>query len=189
MITLLYILEGLVLIIFLIVFVVMCIWMFTGYRSQTPFGGIPNSILKDIYEVMDLKENSVVYNLGCGDGRFLFYVANRMPKARYVGFEKSLVPLMFAKIKSWWYQRKTGTKIEFTKKDFFKYDLSKATHVVSYLYPNTMDDLLPKLDEELKSGVKLISVSFKFTQKKPKASLDLSRGKYSIAKELYIYEF
>ena len=52
-----------------------------------------------------------------------------------------------------------------------------------------MDDLLTKLDRELAPETLLISLSFRFTQKQPKATFDLSRGKYSLARELYLYEF
>ncbi|MFA6355148.1 MAG: hypothetical protein WCW65_01860, partial [Candidatus Paceibacterota bacterium] len=68
-------------------------------------------------------------------------------------------------------------------------DLSKATHIFTYLYPNIMDDLLPKFDKEIKEGVKLVSMSFHFTNKREFSEIDLKRGKYQIAKKIYVYEF
>jgi hypothetical protein len=52
-----------------------------------------------------------------------------------------------------------------------------------------MDDLLPKFDRELKPGTRLVSASFKFTQKQPIAEFDLARGTYKLAQTLYVYEF
>ena len=52
-----------------------------------------------------------------------------------------------------------------------------------------MDDLLPKLDRELRSGTRLVSVTFKFTTKQPIAEYDLNRSKYKLARKIYVYEF
>ena len=163
--------------------------MLTGYRSGVPFVSVPSSILKDIHEILNIKKDSVVYDLGCGDGRILFHSASRVPEAQYIGIENRPLPLMLARISSWWQNKNNKTKVQILNKDFFDHDLSKATHVIAYLYPNVMDDLLTKFDRELAPGTLLISVSFRFTQKQPKATFDLSRGKYSLARELYLYEF
>ena len=35
----------------------------------------------------------------------------------------------------------------------------------------------------------VLSVSFKFTDKKPIEELDLGRGKYKLGRKLYVYQF
>lgn len=189
MIFILYILEGLVVLIFFSVLVLLCMWAITGYRSKVPFTSVPSSILNDIYRILGIKEESVVYDLGCGDARVLFYAASRMPKATYMGIENSPLPLILSRVRAWWYKIKTGTKVSIINKDFFERDLSDATHIFTYLYPHVMDDLLPKFDRELKPGTRLVSASFKFTQKQPIAEFDLARGTYKLAQTLYVYEF
>lgn len=186
---LLYILDWFLIIILFIVLVLLVIWMVTGYRAKVPFVPVPNSILKDIYQLMKVQENSVVYDLGCGDGRVLFYISRFVPKARYIGIENVTFPLILAHLRAWWHRRVTGTQIEILNQDFFKQDLSNATHIFTYLYPNVMDDLLPKLEKELKPGTKLVSVTFKFTLKQPSQEFDLERSKYKLARKIYIYEF
>jgi len=52
-----------------------------------------------------------------------------------------------------------------------------------------MDDLLPKLDEELKHGTHLISLNFQFTLKRPIAEIELPKKSYQPIKKIYIYEF
>lgn len=163
--------------------------MVTGYKAKVPFVPVPESILKDIYKIMEVKNDSVVYHLGCGDGRILFYLSRFVPKAKYIGIENSSFPLLLARARAWWYRNRSSTQIEILNQDFFQHDLSGATHIFTYLYPNVMDDLLPKLDRELKPGAHLVSVSFKFTVKKPKAEFDLSRSKYKLARKIYVYEF
>lgn len=163
--------------------------MWTGFRAKVPFVPVPGIVLPDIHKALGITPGSVVYDLGCGEGRVLFYSARLIPKANYIGIENSPFPLLLARLRAWWFRRTTGTSIDIINQDFFEHDLSNATHIFTYLYPNVMDDLLPKFDRELKPGTKLVSVSFKFTQKQPKFSIDLERSKYKLARQLYVYEF
>jgi len=158
-------------------------------RAKVPFVGIPLSILKDIEKELELKEGSTVYDLGCGDGRVLFYLAKNHPSSKYVGFENSPFPYLLAKSKSLWNKKVNKIDVEILRKDFFESSLSDATHIFTYLYPNIMDDLLPKLEGEVKRGTRLVSISFHFTVKREIKEIDLHRGKYQLAKKLYVYEF
>ncbi len=184
-----YILEWFAFILLLTVFALLVIWMVSGYRSKVPFISVPNSVLKPIYEALDMRDDSVVYDLGCGEGRVLFYLSQVVPTARYIGIENSQFPLILARVRAWWYQKTTGTEIEIINQDFFHHNLSHATHIFVYLYPTVMDDLLPKFDTELKPGTKLVSASFKFTTKQPLYEIDLKRSPYKLVHTLYVYEF
>jgi SAM-dependent methyltransferase len=187
--TLIYIIECLFVVIFLSVFVVLCIGMWTSMRAKVPFVPVPNSILADIHTALNIQEGSVVYDLGCGDGRVLFYSAKRMPRARYIGIDNNPFAIMLAHIRQWWHKITKHTDVEIINGDFFKTDLSNATHIFTYLYPSLMDDLLPKFDTELKKGTRLISTTFQFTLKRPVLEIDLKRKKYKLARKLYVYEF
>lgn len=164
--------------------------MWGNMRAKVPFVGVPIKTLKDIEKALLLKEGNVFYDLGCGDGRVLFYLAKKNPGVEYVGIENNLFPFILASVQNWW-QKKINkiNNIKIIKGDFFNIDLSKATHIFTYLYPNVMDDLLPKFDKELKNGVRLVSMSFHFTNKRELSEIDLKRGKYQIAKKIYVYEF
>lgn len=189
MLTLLFIFECFLVLVLFTAFVLLVIWMVSGYRSKVPFVPVPNSILKDIYKALEVKEGSIVYDLGCGEGRVLFYISRLIPNAKYIGIENSTFPLILARLRAWWHGKTTRTEIQIINQDFFKHDLSDATHIFTYLYPNVMDDLLPKFDNELKKGTKLVSVTFKFTTKQPIREIDLGRGKYKLARKIYVYEF
>ncbi|MBK5215459.1 MAG: class I SAM-dependent methyltransferase [Candidatus Pacebacteria bacterium] len=164
------------------------LWTIGNLKNKVPFVTSPNAILKSIEKVIKIDDTSVVYDLGCGDGRVLFYLSNLKPKAKYVGIENNLFPLFLAKI-SLFFKKKNENKIEIKKGNFFNQNLSEATHVFTYLYPSVIDELLPKLEKELKPGTRFISLSFKFTNKKPIEELDLGRGKYKLGRKLYIYQF
>ena len=79
--------------------------------------------------------------------------------------------------------------VKILKKDFFDVDLGDATHIFTYLFPSVMDDLIPKLDSELKNGTRLVSASFHFTSKREIKEIDLKRKKYQLAGKIYVYEF
>jgi hypothetical protein len=183
-----YILEWLSILVLLAVLVLLFLWMWNLIKEKVPFFPVPYSTLKDIYKELHIKNDSVMYDLGCGDGRVLFYVSNFAPKAKYIGIENSQFPYMLSILRAWW-ERRIGREVEIRHQDFFQADLSDATHIFTYLYPNVMDDLLPKLDKELSHGTRLVSMTFKFTQKQPIKEVDLNRSKYKLARKLYIYEF
>jgi SAM-dependent methyltransferase len=168
--------------------VLLCFWMITAFKSKVPFITIPTALLPAIKDALMIKEGSTIYDLGCGDGRILFYLSGIIPKATYIGIENNPFPLLLVKLRSWW-ERKKGYNITIHNQDFFARDLTDATHIFMYLYPNVMDDLLPKFDKELKKGTRVVSASFKFTQKRPIQEIDLRRSKYKRVRMLYVYEF
>ena len=189
MLILFYILQWLLIVILFAILTLLFVWMWSAIRARVPFVPVPNSILKDIEHALAIKENSVVYDLGCGDGRILFSLARAIPEAKYIGIENSLFPFLLASVRNWWHKKFTKDNVTIIKQDFFKYDISNATHIVTYLYPNVMDELLTPLEAQLKPCTRLVSVTFKFTLKRPIAEIDLERSKYKLARKMYIYEF
>jgi SAM-dependent methyltransferase len=165
------------------------IWMWSNFKAKVPFVTVPSGVLKDIEKALNINESSVVYDLGCGDGKVLFYLYKNNPKAKYIGIENSHFPYLIANFRCWLHKKIYKSDITITKNDFFKEDISNATHIFTYLYPNVMDDLISKLDKELKRGTRLVSASFHFTSKREIEEIDLKRGKYQLAKKIYVYEF
>ena len=186
---LLNILDIFFLVILTTVLYLLLLWMWSNIRAKVPFVRIPNKVLKDIEKALNMKEDSVVYDLGCGDGRVLFYLYKNNPKATFIGIENSDFPALVARIHAWIHRKIYKSNIIIYKKDFFDVDISNATHIFTYLYPNVMDDLITKFDKELKRGTRLVSASFHFTSKKEVELIDLKRNKYQLGKLLYVYEF
>jgi len=183
------VLQIITLVILLITIFLFLLWSIGNLKNRVPFVMSSMAVLKDIAEALEINENSVVYDLGCGDGRILFYLSQLNQKAKYIGIENNLFPFILAKLRVYFNKKKNNAKIEIINKDFFKKDLSDATHIFTYLYPNVMDDLLLKFDKELKGGTKLVSLSFQFTNKRPIKEIDLGRGRYKLGRKLYVYQF
>ena len=179
------------LVLFLVVILfIMLVWMYSSIKAKVPFISVPLSILPDIEKALDIKPDSVVYDLGCGDARVLRYLAYKYPKATFIGIENGVFPYNLAKAISWWNKlRGRPDNLQILREDFFQHDLSKATRIFVYLYPQVMDDLLGKFEDELPTGARLVSATFKFTQKKALVEVDLLRGKMQLARHLNIYEF
>jgi SAM-dependent methyltransferase len=184
-----FILQAILLIAFFVTTILFIFWAIGNVKNKVPFVTAPNAVMKDVDNALLVKDDSVVYDLGCGDGRILFYLSKIHPKARYIGIENSFFPFFLAKVESFFHERRTGNKVEIIYKNFFKQDLSDATHIVTYLYPIIMDDLINKFDKELKSGTRLVSISFKFTGKQPINEIDLKRSKYKLGRKLFVYQF
>ncbi|MBX4197707.1 class I SAM-dependent methyltransferase [Candidatus Parcubacteria bacterium] len=155
---------------------------------RVPYVTTSTKALESIVNALNIEPSSIVYDLGSGDGKVLFACLKRYPEAQYVGIEGHFFPHFLARRKL----KKIGndSHIKFILGNFFKQDLSNATHIFMYLLIPLIDKLLPKLERELKPGTKLVSCDFPFTNKQPKEILDIlgteERGR---CKKLYIYEF
>ena len=179
------------------------------FIAKVPFVPVPKMVLPEIIEALKLTDRSILYDLGCGDARVLVEAARASKysklsklsklsedsedskygensKYRFIGIEKVALPLFLAKFRIW--RSGNSSNILLKNKNLFKEDLSQATHIFTYLLPKAMDDLLPKLERELKPGTRLISCDFKFSNKEPTEIIDLKRNK-KLGSFLYIYEF
>jgi SAM-dependent methyltransferase len=166
-----------ILLFFILVFFLVYSRDFFSTLSSAPFIRVPKNILPKIIEALDIKDGSVVYDLGCGDGRVLLECYKHNKNSKYIGIEKSITAYLLAKIKT----RKIGN-ISILLGDFFKKDLSDATRVFLYILPSTMDKLFPKLERELKKDSIVVSCSFEFSRAKPVKTIESS-------KKIFIYNF
>lgn len=185
---LIYALNIILFIVLLLIIVLFFFWTVGNIKNKVPFVTAPKSVLESISKELNIKDGDVLYDLGSGDGRILFYIANKNPNAKFIGIENNTFPLILSKIEKF-IRGEKAKNVSFVGKNFFKEDLSKATHIFTYLYPNIMDDLITKFDEELKPGTKLVSLSFQFTSKRPSKEIDLNRSKYKLGRKIYVYEF
>jgi SAM-dependent methyltransferase len=115
--------------------------------------------IKTALNLLELKPGQIVYDLGCGDGRFLKAAASRGYKA--IGYE--LNPFMFAYC---WLTTRRRQNIELHFGDFWQADISKADAVYVFLLDKYMKQLDDKLKSSGKKGLKLASHTFKIPGKK-----------------------
>lgn len=116
-------------------------WDLRGFVS--PFQGTSLEKIRAIVEAIQVTENDVVFDLGCGDGRFIIECC-RLTSCSGVGVE--LDSSLFARAKRN-ASRVEGIRASFIQCDFIAstLDLSEATVIFLYLLPEALQLLLPKL--------------------------------------------
>ena len=142
--------------------------------------------MHDIVAALELQVGSVFFELGSGDGRIVLAAAKLQPGAKCTGIEFALAPT----IMTWFAYKKAGKPLNasFRKEDMFKVDLSEATHIFCYLFPQVMADLHEKFKRELKPGTRVVACDFKILSKEPLKTIALSQ-KAVLGKKLYVYEY
>jgi hypothetical protein len=114
-----------------------------------------------------------VYDLGSGDGRIPITAAKKFG-ARGVGIEIDSGLVAKARRKA----RAAGVadKVTFHRGDLFKADLSEATVVTLYLWPEINIKLRPKLLRELDPGDRIVSHDFRMGDWKPERETRAGKG-------------
>lgn len=124
---------------------------------STVFFPTPDEVIEKMLELADVKENDVLYDLGCGDGRILIKAAKER-KVKCVGIEikKELVDEAQKRVAREGLER----LIKIVHGDIFQEDISDATVVYLYLTTELNAQLKPKLEKELKKGTRVVSHQF-----------------------------
>ena len=169
----------------IIVTAVVLFWESSLIFTRAPFIPSPAEIAPQIIDALELDAESVLYDLGCGEGHILLAGESKQPKASFIGIERSWIPYLAALYSS----RGNHPNLKFIRSSFFKCDLSSANRVFVYLFPGLMNSLLPKLQKELKPGTRLVSCDFEFKDKQPVKIIDLGRPKNALGRRLLVYQF
>jgi SAM-dependent methyltransferase len=154
--------------------------------GEPPFYPTPARSLNFIIQELGLTRGSILYDMGCGDGRILFECLRRHPDIKAVGVEHDFVPFLLA----WLEKRRSPQKnsIRFIRGNIFKEPCSDATHVYLFTFPEFIDKLLPHLEKELKPGTRVVLLDFPFLHKLPKKIVDIP-GPGAVGQRVYVYEF
>lgn len=124
------------------------------------------TVLEQI-KLASIKPGEIVYDLGCGDGRWLFKAAKLTQAKKLIGYEISVLPYLLAQIGRLFSQNRARVEIRF--KNYFLENLSSADVVYCFGLPEVTRRLEPKLSAELKPGSRLVSYVFRLPHKQPAA--------------------
>lgn len=128
----------------------------TLVTAKVPYVPSKKSLVKKIFSTLKPAKNKNFLDLGCGDGRVLYY-AEKHYHLTAIGYEISLLPYLIAKL-----GKLLGRyKSQVLMKNFFHENLAEADYVFCYLFPETVTKLYDKLKKECKSGTILVSNTFK----------------------------
>lgn len=128
-----------------------------------PFVTTPKWVIEKFVDKIDLKNNSIVYDLGCGDAKVLFALEKKFPNLKLIGYELAWWPYVVAKLKI----KLKKSKIKILHQNFYKANFSDADIIFCYLIDTVMPKLESQLKIQLKPGAKVFSYGFKFPNWQP----------------------
>ena len=108
-------------------------------------------------KLAEVTSKDIVYDLGCGDGRFVVTAAQQFG-ARGVGID--IDPQCIRDARQLAARTGTEDKVRFIEGDMFETDISEATVVTLYLLTQVNLKLRPKLMRELNPGTRVVSHAF-----------------------------
>jgi predicted RNA methylase len=129
-----------------------------------PYVPSPPQVVQRMLGLADLKAGEVFFDLGSGDGRTVIMAAKEYG-ARAVGVElrEDLVKKALSSI----YEQNLQDRITIVNGDMFNVDLTSADVVFLYLTTSANEKIKPKLESELKQGVRVVSHDYEITGWKP----------------------
>jgi predicted RNA methylase len=132
--------------------------------SIAPYVPSPPQVIRQMLILAELKPGEVFFDLGAGDGRTVIMAAKDFG-ARAVGVElkEDLVKRALGSI----YEQGLQDRVTIVNSDMFNVDLTSADVVFLYLTTSANEKVKPKLEAELKPGVRVISHDYEIVGWKP----------------------
>jgi predicted RNA methylase len=129
-----------------------------------PFVPSPMPVVQHMLKLADLKAGEVLFDLGAGDGRTVTMAAKSFG-ARAVGVElrEDLAKKALGTI----HENGLSDRVTIVNGDMFTVNLSSADVVFLYLTTSANEKIKPKLETELKKGVRVVSHDYEIVGWKP----------------------
>ncbi|HUU19258.1 MAG TPA: 50S ribosomal protein L11 methyltransferase [Sedimentisphaerales bacterium] len=143
----------------------------------------PQDVVDKMLELVEVKKDDLVYDLGCGDGRIPVTAAKRYG-CKAVGYD--LDPDRVRESMENVEKNEVGHLVGIEQKDIFTLDLSKADVITLYLLPSLNVRLIPQL-EKLKPGSRIVSHNFDMEGVKPDKIVKLTSSKDHAEHKIYLW--
>lgn len=143
----------------------------------------PRDVIHKMFEMADLKEGELVYDLGCGDGRAVVIAAKDFD-ARAVGYD--IDPERVDEAKENVRKSKVSNTAKIHQADIFELDISDADVVFLYLLPSLNVKLLPQL-ATLKPGARIVSHSFGIEGHEPLKTIHVKSDETNTTHTAYLW--
>ena len=148
-----------------------------------PYVPTPQEVVDRMLQLAEVRDGDVVYDLGSGDGRVVITAAARYG-VKAVGFEisPSLVKTSRDHIKE------AGLEhlVQIREEDILKVDLSPASVVTLYLFPNANLRLRSRIMRQLKPGSRVVSHQYTMGNWQPDR-VEQMKDSMGIVRTLYLW--
>jgi len=163
----------------ILVFILLCFSVSVSAQKREPdvfFAPTPQKVVETMLEMAGVNEKDVVYDLGCGDGRFVITAAKKFG-ARGVGVD--IDPKRVEESTRNAEEQGVSNRVRLIEDDLFETDIREATVITLYLLNDLNLKLRPKLLSELRPGGRVLSYAFDMGDWKPdKEGSDQGDGLY-----------
>ncbi|MFN0162280.1 MAG: SAM-dependent methyltransferase [Burkholderiales bacterium] len=129
----------------------------------------PLAVVETLISAAKVGAGDRVYDLGCGDGRFVVAAARRGAQGLGFDLNPNLVEWATANALA----ERVDDRVRFAVRDIFTVDLSPASVITLYLLPELNLKLRPKLWKELAVGSRIVSNAFDMGDWAPDRSFDV----------------
>ena len=133
---------------------------------DVPYVPTPTNVVEAMLTLAKVGPGDFVIDLGSGDGRIVITAA-RKHGARGFGVDLDAALVSDARREA----ERQGVKdrVEFHTRNIFITDITQATVLTSYLFPQVNIQLRPRIFEQLKPGTRVVSHDFDFGNWQPDA--------------------
>jgi SAM-dependent methyltransferase len=128
------------------------------------------AVVMKMLEMAQVKPGDVVYDLGSGDGRIVILAAQKFG-ARGVGVDLNGELVQQSRENA--VKAGVADRVTFLQQDLFLTDLSEATVVTLYLFPDVNRRLMPKLRRELRAGSRVVSHDYDLGDWPPEKTVEV----------------
>jgi precorrin-6B methylase 2/LEA14-like dessication related protein len=143
----------------------------------------PQDVVERMLELAEVTKDTLVYDLGCGDGRIPVTAAKKYGcKAVGYDIDPQRIKESLANVE----RNKVEHLVTIEQEDIFTLDLSKADVVTLYLLPSLNVKLIPQL-EKLRPGSRIVSHDFDMRGVKPDKVIKLSSEYDHAEHEIYLW--
>jgi hypothetical protein len=123
-----------------------------------PYVPTPAPVVERMLLVAQVGPGDVVYDIGCGDGRMVIAAA-KTRGARGVGID--IDPKLIEECRATARREGVEGRTRFICMDAMKADIAPATVLMLYLLPESLADLEPLFEKELRPGTRIVSHNYR----------------------------
>ena len=139
-------------------------------EKLAPFYPTPESVVRKMLELGELKAGEWHYDLGSGDGRVVIMAAQKFgANSRGYEIDDELYNKSMGRIKELGLQKLAAI----IKGDLAKADFSKPDLITVYLLPSSNDKIAPLLEKQMRKGSRVVSHDFEFSAWKPDKTISV----------------
>ncbi len=139
--------------------------------GEVPYVPTPQEVVDGMLKLAGVNGADVVYDLGCGDGRFVVTAVKKFEAKRGVGVD--INPERIKEAEENARQAGVSDRVKFIEKNLFEADVHEASVVTLYLLPDVNLRLRPILLKQLKTGSRIVSHAFDMGDWKPDKEQDI----------------